>query len=52
MLKQVELFATVNQIPANGLKTQKEQAVDPLEGLRRKEEVRQDLEQWLFKIGV
>lgn len=38
MLKQPELFPSVNQIPPTGLTTQKEQVLDPLEGLRRKEE--------------
>lgn len=38
MLKQVELFPSVNQIPPTGLTTQNEQATDTLEGFRRKEE--------------
>lgn len=47
MLKQTELFANVSQIPPKGLSTHKEQAADPLEGLRRKEEVKEEAE--LFK---
>lgn len=42
MLKQSELFATVNQIPAAGLKTQKEQAIDLLENFRRREEAKEE----------
>lgn len=49
MLKQVELFTTVNQMPPIGLTTQKEQAIDPLEGFRRKEEEPQTGDIWQSK---
>ena len=36
-------------MPPTGLKTGKEQAIDPLEGLRLKEGVKEDMEQGFFK---
>lgn len=39
-----ELFPSVNQIPPTGLTTQKEQAIDLLEGFRRKEEGKEEQE--------
>lgn len=42
MLNQPSLFTNTAQIPPKGLTTAKEQTQDPLEGLRRKERVREE----------
>ena len=42
MLKQSEMFAGVNQIPEKGLNSPEEQAIDLLEGLRRREPVKEE----------
>ena len=42
MSTQLTLFTNTAQIPPTGLTTEKEQAIDPLEGLRRKEEAREE----------
>ena len=49
MLNQPSLFTNTAQIPPRGLTTGKVQALDPLEGFRRPEEAKEDLEQGLFK---
>ena len=49
MLKQAELFAVANQIPPTGLATEKTQALDLLEGLRRKEEAKEEAQGILWE---
>lgn len=47
--QQAELFDRLNQIPPTGLSTQKEQAIDPLEGFRRKEEGEEEAQSTMIK---
>ena len=42
MLKQSELFANINKMPAKGLNSPKEQVEDLLDGLRRREEGKEE----------
>lgn len=48
MLKQPSLFTNTAQIPPKGLTTQKEQAIDPLEGLRRKEGAKEEARELFY----
>lgn len=48
MLNQPSLFTNTAQIPPKGLTTEKVQALDPLEGFRRKEEAKEEAQD-MFK---
>lgn len=50
MLKQTELFTNVNQVPVKGLNSLKEQAEDLLEGLRRREQIKEEQQGRLIRM--
>lgn len=51
MFNQLSLFTGTAKIPPKGLTTQKEQAIDPLEGLRRKERPKEEAGEMFYGEG-